>query len=189
MSRKRGDKQEERKVFTEAEVTKLRKHWYARLADDGFVDIERVTENGFSFLRDNVDRLHIGNRHTGNTQGDLVPIGDDNGFRDPDMHSASYEIAFDLFEANRCYFTRCRQYLHARPFMKQRSRVVWALHCDGLTVREIGRRIGLWPNAVQTIIMACREDMSAWWANSSAQREEERDLRAIDIPEDENEDR
>ena len=63
----------------------------------------------------------------------------------------------DLIQAKMIYYDQCSDYLHNGTFEKPVHRKVWELHCEGATVREIGKACRFSPFKAHWIICKYRK--------------------------------
>lgn len=64
-------------------------------------------------------------------------------------------------EAVKQYYRQASQYLHTATFDTEREQIMWKLHCDGLSLREIGYEVCLSKNTVQRYLEKHRNLMKS----------------------------
>lgn len=59
-----------------------------------------------------------------------------------EYHNTKYSSSDPLaFSSQQRYFELAGQLLHSFPFKSSEQRTIWTLHCEGKTVRSIGKRV------------------------------------------------
>lgn len=92
-----------------ADVKKLQQHWYDRLKEDGFEDIE-------------------------DTRHPKSPL--------KAWHSYKWKhVSPDLIMAKQVYYDKAAELLNTYEFENHTHRIIWELHIDGLSTREIAAKI------------------------------------------------
>lgn len=117
-------------MATSKTLLTLRRQWYARLAREGFEDIETLTRNGEIYSCLNRKRMHgrpVDNYERGGERNDLGVIRSSHG----------------LFQLKAEYYRFAGQFLWDHEFKNRLERKIWALHAEGATYREIVERLGI----------------------------------------------
>lgn len=150
---------------TRADYLALRDEWYGKLRESGFVDHECFGHDG-----------------------DCLPI-----MRSTPEHSV--ESFVRRYEATTDYYARCRQFQHTRAFLRLRTfdKVVWRLHCDGLSRRRIatqlrdegveavlqtGERRLTTEKLVRDALHRALKALRVWWTDPQTVADREREQRA-----------
>lgn len=87
------------------------------------------------------------------------------GFEDIEydsQHLKSYALSWssvepEVFKANQRYYELAGQLLESHPFESIKDKTIWRYHTQGLTEREIGRRVGLSQPSVEYILNKLRK--------------------------------
>jgi DNA-binding CsgD family transcriptional regulator len=119
--------------YQKKEFLRLRKEWYARLAADGFNDIE------------------ITDWASGDSQNFTLGLGNPTQLLRQKGWAASQE-----------YYYQATHYIHvlsSDPSVSERDRRVWALHADGVSMRRIAKEIGISTAYVGKIVKKHRTNM------------------------------
>ena len=69
------------------------------------------------------------------------------------------KIEPDMYEAKRFYFQEAADMLNWHKFRNARERKIWALHAEGLSVREVATKIKLAKSEVHRIILRLRREI------------------------------
>lgn len=123
--------------MTQKQFQTLKAQWYRKLARAGFNDIE--TETG---------ELKKPNRPALRAATAIRPF---------DLSSKRHDIVSQLSEAaRREYYRLAGHCLWDKRFESKLDKKVWALHCEGRTLKEIGVTINRSPSAVQSRVTRMR---------------------------------
>lgn len=74
----------------------------------------------------------------------------------------------ESFQSTQDYYRRASQFLYEYPYFKRMEKKVWALHTDGISMREIAERLdlllsdGKGSKSVYTIIHKLELTMNEW---------------------------
>lgn len=68
----------------------------------------------------------------------------------------------ERFRAKQIYFEDATRFLDVYDFETSQEKTVWALHAEGMSVREIEKQLNLSRNQVHKIVVYLRETMRDW---------------------------
>lgn len=78
-------------------------------------------------------------------------------------HSLKWQkIDPERFKAKRDYFNQAERFLATYDFETDEHKIIWLLHSEGLSVREIEYEISISRNQVHKVIVMLREIMKDW---------------------------
>ena len=63
----------------------------------------------------------------------------------------------DHFETRRAYYDRALEFLHSHSFESERDMSVWALHCEGVSIRNIALKLSIKQYQAHRVIIACSD--------------------------------
>lgn len=102
------------------EFRRLQREWYAKLADSGFVDIER-------------HNLHA-----------------DNPYMRQHKHEVQVTLERGMLVGRQEYFRRAGHWSWDRTFLNRKEAHIWRLHANGLSYREVAREVQVFPRCKPT---------------------------------------
>lgn len=116
----------------ERELIKLKKEWYKKLKDRGFVDIEY-----FDNKMEPKDLL----------------LGSSKFRQEQTTQTVEQEEEANLlYEGTYEYYARARALLHNITFIKEKDKIVWEMFSEGESLRKIGKQVGFSHPKVMSII-------------------------------------
>lgn len=78
---------------------------------------------------------------------------------EPDYRAASLSQRASIQQ----YYSNAKSVLHEYTFKNARQRQIWDLHTDGLSIRKIGKEIGLGRTAVHAVIQRIQRENKLVW--------------------------
>lgn len=138
-------KEDETPWYEQKSFLAERKKWYAKLKEEGFEDIELINwHDGSAWERmDGVSQADICNTYTPEKER---------------YYQLAKQFYWEMPAIGR------KDWTSKKPRVKRwpRVRKVWKLHAEGLSVREIGRRLDLGTMTVQRDIEQIRPLFMEW---------------------------
>jgi len=117
--------------FQSESFKKLKAHWYQRLKDEGFEDIE-TDENASGTI--------------------ALKVWHSEHFQKPSRQP-------ERFEEKRDYYILATQFLESFEFQTHLQRRIWTFHAHGFSLRAIGRFVGKDKDHVHGVVRSLKTQM------------------------------